>query len=358
MTATPYERKLKRTGNNMDAIRYVLAFAVVVEHFNYLCGAHIPFPISGNDGVGGFFALSGFLIYRNFEKRPALRDYIAARARRILPPYLFIVLLCAFLLAAVSSLPVAGYFTDPQWWRYLVANALFLNFIEPSLPGVFEGAQFTTAAVNGSLWTMKVEWCLYLSVPLVAALLRRLHRTPRDAAWIFCVIIAVSAGYTWLFSHLHRTTGHEIYAILGRQVFGQLSFFYTGVLLFYRLDTLLRHKWIILLLLMCGLAAIRIWPETGVFLRPPVHGTLVIWFSMVGNWGHRISRHDNVSYDIYLFHFPLMQLAVMAGITRLGQWTGLLAVTAAVTMMAFLSWNLVGRRFMRPRPRRVAPATT
>ncbi len=136
MTATEYEHKLKRTGNNMDAIRYVLAFAVVVEHFNYLCGADIPFPIPASTGVGGFFALSGFLIYRNFEKRPGLRHYIAARARRILPPYLFIVLLCAFLLAAVSSLPAARYFTDPQWWRYLVSNALFLNFLEPSLPGV------------------------------------------------------------------------------------------------------------------------------------------------------------------------------------------------------------------------------
>jgi len=350
MTATEYEHKLKRTGNNMDAIRYVLAFAVVVEHFNYLCGADIPFPIPASTGVGGFFALSGFLIYRNFEKRPGLRHYIAARARRILPPYLFIVLLCAFLLAAVSSLPAARYFTDPQWWCYLVSNTLFLNFLEPSLPGVFEGPRFTTAAVNGSLWTMKVEWCLYLSVPLVAALLRRLHRSPQESIWVFCAIITLSTGYSWLFAHLHRVSGHEIYAILGRQVFGQLSFFYIGVLLYYRLDTLMHRKWTIMILLICGLAAMRLWPETGIFLSPPVLGTLVIWFSMVGNWGHLVSRHDNVSYDIYLFHFPLMQLAVMAGISRLGQWTGLLAVTAAVTALAFLSWNLVGRRFMSPAP--------
>lgn len=343
--------KLNRTDNNMDAVRYVLAFSVVVAHFNYLCGADIPWPVSSSTGVGGFFALSGFLIYRNFDSRPILRHYVLSRALRILPPYFLIVLLCALLLAPLSQLPATEYFLSPQWWKYLGANLLFLNFLEPALPGVFDSPEFVTGAVNGSLWTMKVEWCLYLSVPVVAALIRKLHRTPGTSSWLFAAIIAMSIGYTWLFQTLYWRSGHEIYAILGRQVFGQLSFFYTGVLLFYHLDSFLRHRWVMLAILACGIAAMRIWPGTIVFLKPPVEGSLVIWFSMVGRWGHYFSRHDNVSYDIYLFHFPVIQTAVWFGLPSIGQWPAFLICLAAVSILSLLSWNLIGRPFLRLKPK-------
>lgn len=342
---------MKRTDNNMDAVRYVLAFSVVVAHFNYLCGFDIPWPVSSSTGVGGFFALSGFLIYRNFDHRPMLRYYILSRAIRILPPYFFIVLLCAFMLAPFSSLPPEEYFTSAGWWKYISANLAFMNFIEPSLPGVFDGTNFITSAVNGSLWTMKVEWCLYLSVPIVALLIRKLHCQPQFSSWVFLTIVVVSIGYSWLFSTLYYTSGKEIYAILGRQVFGQLSFFYIGVLLFYHLKTFLRYKWLILVFLLTGVYVMKLWPESAVFLKPPVEGSLVIWFSMVGHWGHWFSRHDNVSYDIYLFHFPLIQLGVYLGLPVLGQSLAFMIIITAVTALSFLSWNLIGRNFMRLKPR-------
>ena len=131
----------------MDAVRYVLAFSVVVAHFNYLCGFDIPWPVSSSTGVGGFFALSGFLIYRNFEQRPIIRHYVLSRTLRILPPYVLIVVLCAFLLAPFSTLPAREYFLDPGWWKYLASNLLFLNFLAPDIPGVFSGPEFSRKRV-------------------------------------------------------------------------------------------------------------------------------------------------------------------------------------------------------------------
>ena len=84
--------------------------------------------------------------------------------RRILPPYWATVVLFAILLGFCSASP--DYFLSGQFWKYLIANLCFVNFVEPALPGVFDGMEVT--AVNGSLWTMKVEWMLYLSMPFAS----------------------------------------------------------------------------------------------------------------------------------------------------------------------------------------------
>lgn len=331
----------------MDAVRYVLAFSVVVAHFNYLCGFDIPWPVSSSTGVGGFFALSGFLIYHNFDRRPDIKRYVTSRALRILPPYVLIVILCAFALAPFSSLPVSEFFLHPGWWKYLMSNLIFLNFLAPDLPGLFEGPGFVTSAVNGSLWTMKVEWCLYLSVPLVAALIRALHKKVPSSSWIFIAVIVLSIGYSLLFNHIYYTTGKEIFAILERQVFGQLSYFYMGVLMYYHLDLLRQWKWVFLAAALTGLLIMRLLPESILIIKPVAESTLVIWVSMIGRWGHWFSRHDNVSYDMYLFHFPIIQLAVLLGAPALGKWPTFLICLAAVILLSFLSWNLIGKPFMK-----------
>lgn len=86
------------------------------------------------------------------------------RIKRIVPAYFTVILLCAVLLWPLSKLSFSGYFLDAQFWRYLAANLSFQNYIEPCLPNVFENNLI--CAVNGSLWTIKVEEGFYLSVPI------------------------------------------------------------------------------------------------------------------------------------------------------------------------------------------------
>ena len=113
----------------MDLVRYYLALSVLIAHFNYLTGFDIPWPTSSFTGVGGFFALSGFLVFGSFLKKRSVKIYLERRARRILPPYFFIVLLCAIGLVAVSDLSFSDYFQSEQWRKYMLANLSFLNFI-------------------------------------------------------------------------------------------------------------------------------------------------------------------------------------------------------------------------------------
>ena len=341
--------RLKRSDNNMDAVRYVLAGVVLVSHFNYLCGFDVPMFMGVDSAVGCFFALSGFLVYGSHKKYRSLRRFFGARARRILPQYLFIVGVCALTLWGVSSLTPAEYFADSGLYKYIIANCAFLNWLHPELPGVFEGQQFVSSAVNGSLWTLKVEWALYASVPAVLWMCTLAGRRGVRAGELKVIgsIIIVSVLYKLLFFYLYTRSGQGIYEILGRQFLGQLDYFYCGVLLYLYFPVFLRLR-----PYLCAAALLLIIfsdfiPYYGLTLKAPAETIVLFTVCMTGRWGHFLSRHDNVSYDMYLFHYPIIQIGVWAGISALPAIPALLITVAATAALSFASWNLIGKRFQR-----------
>lgn len=316
--------------NNMGMVRYILALAVVIAHFNLLVGGDIYFPFSSYVAVGGFFSLSGFLIYGSYLKRMDLRSYIVSRMVRLLPAYFFIVLACAIGLASVSSLPPREYFLNPDFWKYLGANLTFMNFLQPELPGVFSGLELP--AVNGSMWTLKIEWMLYLSVPVTVWLVGKLRN---HATLTFVMIYFISVGYRILFRICYDATGQEIYNILGRQMFGQLTFFYCGVMIYYWFDVFRRYRWYLMAaaLILMVLSTPRY--HLDILIDPIAFSILVIGLSMTGNWGTWEGRHDNVSYNMYLVHFPICQLAAFYGLKQMaGEAVCFLIVLAATFLLS------------------------
>ena len=110
---------LLRDENNLDIVRYYLSFAVLFAHFAELTGTTNFFPTSSYTAVGGFFMLSGFLVFYSYLRSKSLKQYFLRRARRILPPYMAIVLLCAVVGAFVTNMSAGDYFTSSQFWQYL-----------------------------------------------------------------------------------------------------------------------------------------------------------------------------------------------------------------------------------------------
>lgn len=82
-------------------------------------------------------------------------------------------------------------------YKYLVANLCFMNFLAPSLPGVFTENIMT--AVNGSLWTMKGEVVCYLMVPFVYNYIKKRRE---KVTTILGILIFVCLNCIWHFCFL------------------------------------------------------------------------------------------------------------------------------------------------------------
>jgi peptidoglycan/LPS O-acetylase OafA/YrhL len=285
--------------------------------------------------VKAFFVVSGFLIFMSYERSASLGSYARKRVRRIYPAYFVIVMLCATLLVTVSSVSVSEYFSW-AWVRFVAANLAFLNFLQPTLPGVFESNRL--AAVNGALWTLKIEVMFYLVVPFFVFLFRRF-----SPLLILAVTYVLSVAYVYLMSALAVRTGSGVYVELARQLPGQLSYFVAGAFYYYFLP-LFERRFLYFLVVAALLAAINmIYPLP--FVEPFVLATAVVFLSLyfyVGNFG----KYGDFSYGIYIIHFPVIQLFVNSGSFNESPWTFLATVVLLTVAGALAMWHLVEKRFL------------
>ena len=236
-------RQISKNNNCFDAIRYLLAILIIVAHYCVLSDTHLTgdFNLIENR-VSIFFIISGFFSYMMYCKTPNPWHFAYKRLKRLVPAYWLTILLSVLLLSFISSEDVEGFWTNRQVYKYLSANLTFANFIEPALPGVFENNKMS--AVNGSLWTMKVEIMFYVSVPIVYWLINRFGKNR-----VLIVIVALSILYDIGTAELYNHTGNPIYARLNHQVFGMFAYFYTPVLLLFNREKISRYA--LLLLVLC-----------------------------------------------------------------------------------------------------------
>ena len=343
--------------NNFGAIRYILALAIFIAHFNLATDSHIWFPISAYYRVCAFFVMSGFLIYGSYFRCSGWRSYLSNRVWRIMPSYLITVVGCAFLLVFLSDRSWIDYFVSSQWLRYLVANVLSLNFIEPHLPGVFTDHPYTV--VNASLWTMKVEWCLYFIVIPVVWWTRK----SQWSFWkVFSLIFLFSVIYKYVFEWYYEQTGNVNYRFLAKQFGGQLAFFYSGVLLYVYLEKAKQHKWWIAAVCVPVLIIGSVWfPWHALFrfvLFPLSLAGSVVALAFIGRWGAWAEMFENCSYELYLFHFPLVQVAHHFRLKDyIGELPAFLSVFTVTAVLAYVVARYVSAPLRRAHRERKSAAS-
>lgn len=328
---------------NMNLLRYLLSLGILINHFNVLTNHDVAYFIP-YDRIGGFFALSGFLMYHSYQKIRDVRKFIVHRARRILPTYLFIVLFCALGGVFISDLSVAGYFSNLNFWKYLAANISFLNWLAPSLPGVFDGPDFINSSVNGSLWTMKVEWMLDLSVPLFIWILAKTGWKKEYFALAIVIVAIILRTIIW---NIYLSDGRKIFEILSRQAFSQMGFFYAGMLMYFYRDWVEKHLKIVI-----GAGLMLYITEGLIPILRPVIGPFAVamLFLGVSMWGRTITKliHVNcISYNIFLIHYPVIQVCVLFGIGSYPLWLSLSTVIIITVVLAYLTNRYIDQPFNR-----------
>ena len=271
----------------------------------------------------------------SFERSSSFTSYVRKRIRRIYPAYFTVVMLCAISLVAVSSKNIGDYFSY-AWIKYVVANLVFLNFLHPTLPGVFDFNKL--AAVNGALWTLKIEVMFYLTVPLLVFLFRRFSN-PKILVFAYCSAVI----YAGLLAAVAERTGSGIYVELGRQLPGQLSYFMAGAFFYYFLELFERRVGYFLAVAVPVLVGDLLYPLP--LLEPFALATVVAFFGLflyIGNFG----KYGDFSYGVYILHFPVIQLLLHVGWFRESPWYFLVAVIFLTATGAIAMWHLVEKRFL------------
>jgi len=326
--------------NNFDLLRLVLAFGVCLAHLANVSGVDVFSPLEHyfNSGlaVDCFFVVSGFLIFRSYYRSSSLSSYFNKRLRRIYPAYLTVVLLAAVFLPIFIALDTKVLFST-EWFRYLFSNLAFLNFLQPDLSGIF--ASNPLSVINAPLWTIKVEVMFYLSVPFFFFLLQN-----RKKWLILWLLYIASFCYSLLFLQLYQDTGVELYLKFEKQLPGQLGFFLSGGGIYLYFSFFKKHHWKLLLpsLIFLGFNGISFVP----LFYPLALAIAVISFALsfpyLGNWG----KYGDISYGVYVYHFPLIQIFTTFDLFSGHPWTGFTLLIFSILITSTCSYHFIERPFL------------
>jgi peptidoglycan/LPS O-acetylase OafA/YrhL len=330
-----------RTGrNNFNLIRLVAASLVIWSHAWAITGtaghdhfARLSTRSAGAFAVDVFFVISGFLVAASCERNP-WRDFLRARALRIYPALVVCVALTVGVLGPILS-TAPDYWSNAGTWRYLWSNATLWR-AEYFLPGVFETLPRT--AVNGSLWTLPIEGRLYLAL-FVAGLLGMLAPKRYVPSW--ALAIAGAAGFAWWSQPLPEHLEYLLWVT---------AFFITGTLLWV-LRAKVPLSWWLWLPMLAVAALTRGTPGfVPAYVVTVAYGVFCLAFRAPLP---RIERTD-LSYGLYLYGWPMQQVALLAGAASVAANT--LAATALALACAAASWFLVERPALRWKRGRATPA--
>jgi peptidoglycan/LPS O-acetylase OafA/YrhL len=310
--------------NAFNAVRLVLASVVLVWHV-LLMTLPADFATPGwqlpNQGaVDAFFAISGFLIVRSWDRRPDPLAFVRARLGRLLPGLWLCLVVTAFVVVplAVGRVPL----TDQV--RYVLGNA---------------GVLMTRHTIGGtpaprvdswdiSLWTLSWELYCYAVVLVLGVLgMLRTRLVLAVVALCWCLMAAQTLTGLWGYTTFWAYSVPRLGLMFG---LGAAAY-------------LLRHRvpvsgrWAAVAL--AALAVSLLTPNYHL-IGAPALAYLVLWSGLeLGRWP-LLRLSTDLSYGVYVYSSPVLTALLLNGVTS---WR-LAGLGAVLTFaLAAASWHLVER---------------
>lgn len=322
--------------NGVNFIRYIFAYALIIFHYNVLSGHDVFWLLEGGYRIKAFFILTGFLTFYSYFKHPGAKEFAKRRFKRLVPSYAFVIVLSFLAFSLISEYSFSEYFSSPQSYKYLISNLLFLNFLCPDLPGVFTNN--LSPAVNGSLWTMKVDIMFYVTVPLLYYLFCKYPKR-----WVLLAILAITIIYNEIFEYLYIHSGSSLYLMLKRQIGGQYIYFLAGMCIyFYYQQVHSQVKWLLPVSVVIFL--VGSYYDSWEYVTAFCYAVIIMELSLNAKVLSRFSEVPNITYGLYLFHFPVIQMLLHF---KVNEWshTGCCILTLAiVTLLSIVSYQLIEKR--------------
>lgn len=334
---------LPNRANNFNCLRVVLALLVLLAHSPELTDGNRHRELltrifhntetTGSLAVSGFFIVSGYLILKSWLSRPAMIPYLKKRVRRIFPAFIVASLICAFIVGPLGAASVSVYFADFQ-----VADFLWgmVRLRQPVIPDVFPGRPYPF--VNGSMWTIPIEFGCYLGIMAVGIL-----GGIRKSAAIALLAIFLSLC-------MIDRSGHEVGWVM-RFSLNLAVYFCTGSCFYIfrdRIHYTPRYALIAGVVLVIGMFSYR-----GIVLILPVAFAYLLFFFAFAKIEclAGFEKLPDVSYGVYLYGWPSQKLIIWWCPTS-SPWIVFIVSAAMALAAGWASWHLVEKRFIHSWARR------
>ena len=317
-------------------------------------------------GVVVFFVLSGFLLSRPWfgaaldgRRPPNLRRFVRARAARIAPAYYAALLGSIALLWGLSGTP--GLRLPPTG-----ELPLFFGFAQNFSPA-------SVMKLNPPMWSLAVEVCFYVLLPVVGWLAMRLPARRRAQSLVPLTLIAAGILFNWSIagSGLGMTFSKSLPAMVPYFALGMLA----AIALHRRTVGSRARRGLIAggLLLVVADAALKSAVPAGVgglpttelaqsfvILRdlPAALGFTLVISGLAGAprsavlGGRMLRGLGTISYPLYLWHVPVLLVLRGHGLLPSDPLLALLVATGPVLVLSCLSWVLVEQPVLRWSARR------
>lgn len=322
--------------NAFNAIRLFFALDVIFTHcigrYRALRGFE-SIILNGHISVCAFFIISGFWITKSYLSSPTVKTFYIKRIKKILPMYYLSILVFSIICFFVSDLSAKEYF-NIEYAKYIFFNAIFLNFLHKDLPGCFAGD-----AVNGALWTIKIEIGFYLILPLIMYFWKKIKTTKMKNIYLI-ILYALSILYNLIMTYFSDIIG--LPSQLANQLPGFIAYFVSGMLIYLNWNILIT-KLNILFIPSFILFIIHYVTKTEILL-PITFAVIIIFLAMRLKIFSNIGKQIDFSWGLYLFHFPIMQILHFSGVSMLSPAIYIVSVLGIAFLFTYIAEVFLQKR--------------
>lgn len=333
-------RQPPKHSNNFNLLRLIFAVLVILGHSPELSDGNpsrelltqIFHTVSFNAvGVYGFFLLSGYLIVQSWLARPKIFHFLSNRVLRIVPGFVVASLVCALIVGPLAADP-HQYFSN-FWIGGFVKNLFLLG--APKVPEVFRGTPYP--AVNGSMWTIPLEFKCYLLV-LVFGVTGALNRR---IIWLAVTLVLLANLAAQQVLH---TSDHPIIKL-------STFFFVGGCFRLYQSE--ISYQKAPACLLGIILIVCMFFVQSAEIALAAAGGYLLFYFALTSSEVlSKFNKMPDVSYGVYLYAWPIQKL-LLWHLPSMSPWLLFAISTVASLILGAASWYAVEKPFLAMKDRKL-----
>lgn len=331
--------------NNFDFLRFLFALLVVVSHAYPLSGcsekSQWVYQITNGQivlaqiGLSGFFIISGFFIFQSLQRSKSHLDYFKKRFLRLFPA-LFVVLFLSILLTPFVYNSSVPFYLNKEVYTYLPYNLSLFGF-QSGIKGIFDTNSYH--AINGSLWTIRYEFSLYVALSL-------LFFFRKQKGVVLFLLSFTFIAFTFLYTfYLSRFGGSSLLGLQGLHVLNLGIFFIGGSLLASLQFEKVKNKSLILgisvLILVLSLYFNRY--EWVKHIVMPIVVILIGFIPVV--FIRTFGKIGDMSYGIYIYSFPIQQ--TLMWFFKMNTYTLMISSVLLSIGFGYLSWHWVEKKALK-----------